>query len=299
MFELRQLECFVAVGEELHFGRAARRLHMTQPPLSRQVQLLEHEVGVQLLERTTRSVVLTPAGQAFLADARRLLRSAEAAMSNATRAARGEMTPVRLGFTSGASYEFLPKLLTKLGSPLPKVEILLRQMTSREQLEALRAREIDAGLFRPSDIEGEIGSEFRISCVAREKMLLAVPATHRLAKGRRPGITELEGEPFISFSRRDGNYFHKLVRSYFTQAGVNPQYVLQLSQLHSILALVSAGIGSSMLPESSQGLHYRGVVLRPAKERLPTAELHLVWRAGRENPSVDSVLQAALQLGRA
>ncbi|MDR3792294.1 MAG: LysR family transcriptional regulator [Terracidiphilus sp.] len=298
MFELRQLQCFVAVGEELHFGRAARRLNMTQPPLSRQIQLLEHALGVQLLERTTRSVLLTSAGRTFLSEARRLLRAAEAAMNNAMRAARGELAPVRLGFTSGASYDFLPRLLTKARSALPEVEFLLRQITSREQLEALRAREIDAGLLRAFDIEGEIGPEFRTACVVREKMLLVLPAGHRLAKGRLPGVADIEHEPFISYSQLHGNYFYRLVRSYFAQAGVTPHYVQQVSQLHSILALVSAGIGLSILPESSRNLHYRGVVLRSTRERLPSAELHLIWRSGNQISTVASLIQTALQLDR-
>ena len=287
----------MAVAEELHFGRAAERLHMTQPPLSRQVQLLEYELGVQLLERTTRSVLLTPAGKAFLLEATRLLRTAAAAAENVARVARGDSAPARLGFTAGASYEFLPKLLTRLRSSLPRLGIVLAQMKSSEQVEALRANEIDVGLFRASDIEEPLEPNMEATCVAREKMLLAIPRQHRLAKGRLPDLTQLENEPFISFSRRDGNYFYGLVGSFFRQAAIHPNYVLHVSQIHSILALVGAGIGLSMIPESSRGLHYRGVVLRSARQRLPQAELHIVWKKDSQNPSIPALVQLARQLG--
>src|SRR4051812_25157597 len=149
MFDLAQLRCFVAVAEELHFGRAAARLHMTQPPLSRQIQLLEHAVGVQLLERTSRSVRLTAAGATLQGDAVRILRLAQEAAQTAARAGHGEAGRVVIGYTAVSGYLLIPKLLAAAGRSLPGIDIVLEEMVSSEQLRALDAQRIDLGFLRP------------------------------------------------------------------------------------------------------------------------------------------------------
>ena len=280
MFDLRQLQCFIAVGEELHFGRAARRMHMTQPPFSRQIQLLEHDLQVQLLSRNSRSVRLTPAGRAFLNEAARILALVDSSRLSAQRAAHGDSGLIRLGFTAGSSYSFLPKLLARMNTSLKDVNVILSEMVTRQQTEALQVNVIDAGLQRMPPSEGAVET----ICVARERMMLAVPRGHKLAKGRLPGLGDLQGEPFITFSPADGQYFYQLIDGLFTSASISPRYVQHVSQIHSILALVSAGIGVAMVPESARMLHFTGSVLRQMKMHPVYAELYLVWRKDNENP---------------
>src|SRR5919206_4230100 len=147
MFDLNQLRCFVTVAEELHFGRAAARLNMTQPPLSRQIQVLEHIIDAPLLERTSRSVRLTPAGRTFLPEARRILRLAESAVASTKRIARGEAGSIAIGFTAASGYSFLPRLITASRSRFPDVDLVLKEMVTADQLEALAAHRIDVGLL--------------------------------------------------------------------------------------------------------------------------------------------------------
>lgn len=282
MIDLKQMQCFVAVAEELHFGRAARRMHMTQPPLSRHIQLLEHELQIQLLYRTSRSVRLTPAGKAFLQEAVRILAMVQSSSESARRIANGEAGLLRLGFTAGSSYSFLPKLLTRASSSMKDTHIALTEMVTRQQLEALESNTIDIGLQRmPMAQEG-----LETICVVRERMMLAIPKHHRLAKGRLPSLSDLRGEPFITFSPRDGHYFYQLIDELFASASIFPRYVQQVSQIHSILALVSAGLGVAMVPESAQMLHFSGSVLRHMKMQPVHADLHLVWNKDNDNPAL-------------
>ncbi|HEX6012495.1 MAG TPA: LysR substrate-binding domain-containing protein [Geminicoccaceae bacterium] len=283
MYELSQLRCFVAVAEDLHFGHAAARLHMTQPPLSRQVQLLEHALDVRLLERNSRSVRLTPAGRAFLPEARRILRLADEAALAAKRVARGEAGSVTIGFTAGASYDFVPRLVSLALAELPDVDLILKEMVSRDQLEALSSNRIDIGLVRlPVDRRG-----LELVCVAREPLLIGLPSSHPLATGRDPTIRDIDRQPFIMYSPGEGRYFYDLLASVFRSADVMPNYVQYISQTHTILALVSAGLGLALVPESARNLRFDGVVLRPIHLGPKTySELFLVWRRNNENPAL-------------
>ena len=300
MFELSQLRCFAAVAEELHFGRAAARLNMTQPPLSRQVQLLEHALGVGLFERTSRSVKLTPAGRAFHAEARRILDLAEGAGLAAKRVARGEAGSVTIGFTAAASYGFLPRLIAAARAEMPEVDLALKEMVTADQTEALSSGRIDLGLLRPP-IDRRGGVE--ALCVARERLLLAAPRGHPLAAGREPVIRDLDRQPLVMYSPVEGRYFHDLLAGLFQAAGVAPHHVQHISQAHTMLALVGAGIGVALVPEAARSLRFDGVVLRPL--RLPAkaaAELFAVWRRDNKNPALqvlrDRVLRGLAQDGR-
>ena len=288
MFELGQLRCFAAVAEELHFGRAAARLNMTQPPLSRQIQLLEHALGVALFERTSRSVRLTPAGRAFHAEARRVLDLAEGAGLAAKRVARGEAGSVTIGFTAAASYGFLPRLIAAARAEMPDVDLALKEMVTADQTEALSSGRID----RRGAAEAV--------CVARERLMLAVPRGHRLAAGREPSIADLDRQPLIMYSPVEGRYFYDLIAGLFQAAGVAPDHVQHISQAHTMLALVGAGIGAALVPEAARSLRFEGVVLRPL--RLPAeaaAELFAVWRRDNGNPALqvlrDRVLRGLAQ----
>lgn len=289
MFELSQLRCFVAVAEELHFGRAAARLNMTQPPLSRQIQLLEHALDVSLFERTSRSVRLTVAGQTFLPDARRILQLAEGAGLATRRAASGEAGRVTLGSTAAAAYGVLPRLLELVGTHLPGVDLVVREMVTAAQIEALGSGELDLGLVRAQYKRQVIETR----CIQREKLMLAVPDTHPLASGPAPSIADLHEQPLIMWSPIESRYFHDLVSGMFASARIAPRYRQYLSQTHTLLALVNAGFGVAVVPEAGRALNFEHVVLRPFREgTVPVAELYLAWRRDTPNPAVAAIVSA-------
>lgn len=215
MIELHQLRCFVAVAEELHFGRAARRLFMTQPPLSRQIQLLEHALGIALLERSSRQVSLTAAGERFLRDARHILEFSARAEQAAQRVAHGGAGRITLGFTAVSAYRMIPMLLAHAARALPDVDIELREMVSTVQIDALASRMLDAGFVRQRAARQPL--EYRL--VQREPMLVAVAEGAPLAACERIGPDELDRQPFIAYSPNEGKYFHDLISGLFANAG--------------------------------------------------------------------------------
>lgn len=270
------------MGEDLHFGHAARRLNMTQPPLSRQIQMLEYALNVQLLLRTSRSVELTAAGRAFLADARRILALAEKAASAAQRVSRGEAGLIKLGFTAASSYSFLPRLLAYVKSELKDVEVELSEMVTIQQMDAIRESRLDFGLVRPPVDEPGITSRR----IASERLLLALPRSHPFASGPLKSLKDLAGEPFITFSPVQGRYFYELIGDMLRRVNVSVKYVQYVSQVHSILALVSAGIGISIVPETAGKLHFEGAELRELSDPPTYAELHLAWNIENSNPAL-------------
>ncbi|SHM06520.1 transcriptional regulator, LysR family [Bradyrhizobium lablabi] len=290
MFDLSQLRCFVTVAEELHFGRAAARLNMTQPPLSRQIQVLEHIVEAPLLERTSRSVRLTPAGRSFLPEAKRILRLAESASQVARRIATGKAGSIKIGFTAATAYGFMPELVAACRTRLPEVDLSLKEMVSGDQLEALASGQIDVGLLRPPVAR----SEFASIRVVAEPLLAAVPEAHPLAAVEIVAPKDLDGQPFVMYSPYESRYFHDLLVTQFTRADILPRYVQHLSQIHSILAMVRAGLGLAVVPEAAASLNFRGVTLRPLRLRAPAlVELFLVWRREHENPLLPSLIEIA------
>jgi DNA-binding transcriptional LysR family regulator len=293
MFDLNQLRCFVTVAEELHFGRAAARLNMTQPPLSRQIQVLEHIVDAPLLERTSRSVRLTPAGRSFLPEARRILKLAESASQVARRIAMGKTGSLKLGYTAAAAYGYLPELIAACRARLPEVDFSLKEMVSGDQLEALTSGQIDAGLLRPPIGRPELATRR----VLAEPLLAAIPRKHPLASAAMLSIKDFDGQPFVMYSPYESRYFHDLLVALFTQADILPRYVQHLGQIHSILAMVRAGLGAAIVPAAAASLRIADVKLRPLKLRSPTpVELFLVWRRDCENPLLPSLIEIASEL---
>ncbi|CCE09603.1 putative transcriptional regulatory protein, LysR family [Bradyrhizobium sp. STM 3843] len=293
MFDLNQLRCFVTVAEELHFGRAASRLNMTQPPLSRQIQVLEHIIDAALLERTSRSVKLTPAGRSFLPEARRILKMAESAAQVARRIASGKSGSLKIGFTAAAAYGFMPELLAACRTRLPEADLSLSEMVSGDQIEALAFGQIDAGLLRPPIAR----PEFATKRVVAEQLLAAVPRRHRLASADSVSIKDFDGQPFIMYSPSEARYFHDLLVAQFMRAEVLPRYVQHLSQIHSILSMVRAGLGVAIVPEAASSLRIADVKLRPLKLRNATpVELFLVWRREHDNPLLPALVEIASSL---
>jgi DNA-binding transcriptional LysR family regulator len=296
MFDLNQLRCFVTVAEELHFGRAAARLNMTQPPLSRQIQVLEHIIDAPLLERTSRSVRLTPAGRSFLPEARRILKLAESASQVARRIALGKTGSLKIGFTAAAAYGYLPELIAACRARLSDVDFSLKEMVSGDQLEALASGQIDAGLLRPPIARPELATRR----VVAEPLLAAIPRKHPLAAAETVSIKDFDDQPFVMYSPYESRYFHDLLVALFTHADVLPRYVQHLSQIHSILAMVRAGLGVSIVPAAAASLKIADVKLRPLKLRTQTpVELFLVWRREYENPLLPSLIEIAGELAAA
>lgn len=291
MFELSQLRCFVAVAEELHFGRAAARLHMSQPPLSRQVQLLEHAVGALLLERSSRSVRLTAAGRVFLRDATSILRQAEHAAFNAARIASGKAGRVVIGHTAVTGYGLIPELLRAATVTLPDTEIVLMEMVSVLQMQSLAENVIDLAITRP--VAG--GEDLQWHRIWREPMQLVVPATHPLARKKQVALQDLQRQPLIMYSAHEGRYFHDKISALFAATGVQPEFVHHIGQTHTIMALVRAGLGLAVVPASAQQLRFENVVFKRLWRQDVHAEVHMAWRTDSHNPALDAVRGFAIE----
>jgi DNA-binding transcriptional LysR family regulator len=280
--ELHQLRCFVAVAEELHFGRAAIRMHMTQPPLSRQVQLLERALGIQLFERNNRSVRLTAAGAGFLRDARHILAFSDQAADGARRLARGEAGSLTLGFTAVSAYQMIPQLLARAQEQLPGLQFTLREMVSSAQLEALAAHRIDVAFVRQiNDADGLDGQ-----LISREPLLVVVPHNHPLARETAIAVSALDQQPFVMYAPDEGRYFYDCIAGLFALSGVKPRYVYHLGQTHTVVSMVKAGLGLAIVPASAAQLHSEGLVFRPLLDAQLHAELYMVSRHDNDNPAL-------------
>lgn len=290
MIGFTQLRCFVAVATELHFGRAALLLHMTQPPLSRQIQLLEDHLGVVLLQRTSRSVSLTPAGTAFLGEARKLLEQSERAVQVARRAANMLSGSVTIGFMGSAAYSFIPKLAELAQIELPNIDVIFREMTTRDQWEALPFGRIDLGIIRPGPKhEGQ-----ESICIDKGDLALAVSRNHPLASRRQVvALKQLEDLPFIMYSPV-GWYFHDLLMAMFERAKVKPRYVQFMDQTHAILSLVSAGMGVAIVPEDARNACFENVVFKPIQSQTQY-ESHAIWRVDDYDPAISAVRELVLR----
>lgn len=293
MFDFSQLRCFAAVAEELHFGRAAARLNMTQPPLSRQIQVLERVLDVQLLERTSRTVRLTAAGRSFLPEAQRILRLAETATHVTRQVAAGRAGVLKFGFTAASAYDFLPRLVTAFRRALPDVTLALREMVSKDQIEELLAGRIDAALVRPPVTHPDL---IAVRALA-EPLVAALPAGNPLAL--RDGLTpaDLGREPLIGYAPNEARYFHDLVLGLLAEAEIRPPMVQQLTQIHSILALVRASLGIALVPAAAERLRFEGVVFRPLALPAPRpVELLLAWRRDADDPLIAQLVSIVAEM---
>ncbi|WP_244647625.1 LysR substrate-binding domain-containing protein [Sphingomonas sp. CFBP 13728] len=284
MFELSQLRCFVAAAEELHFGRAAQRLNMTQSPLSRQIQLLERILDVTLLERTSRQVSLTPAGRVFLIEARRIVRLSESAALSARRVAKGDAGRVAIGFTAVSGYNLVPQIVAQARASLPNIDLELREMVTTDQVDALLTGLIDIGFVRPPLDR----HEFNTVCVQVEPLVVALPAGDSRQAKAVLELSDFDGLPLIMYARQGAGYFHQMLIGLFDAAGVSPHYVQHVTQIHSMLGLVHAGLAAAIVPESASGLHMNDVQFRRlATEPEKPVELHMAWRRDNSNPALE------------
>ncbi|MFI5780584.1 LysR substrate-binding domain-containing protein [Nocardia sp. NPDC051570] len=284
MLSLEQVRGFVAVAEEGNFRRAAQRLRMTQPPLSRRIQKLERDIGVPLLDRTQRQVALTPAGAVFLTEARRLLALAEAAPSTARLVAAGHTGTVRIGFTATAGFGFLGPFLNRISAALPAVELILGEQVSAVQFDELASGRLDLALARPPFDHAEFDGRL----VHREPLMLAVPTTHRLATADPIPVRELAGQRMLVYAPGPARYFAELMTRVL--AGVSYDPADRLTQVHTMLALVAASRGLALVPETARHLHPDGVRYRPLAGVSDRAELYAVWRRRPANPALRRVV---------
>lgn len=287
MIELNQLRCFVAVAEELHFGRAAKRLFMTQPPLSRQIQLLEHALGVCLLERTNRHVSLTDPGRTFLRDARLILEFSEQAQATVKRVEKGEMGRLMMGFTAVSGYWQIPQIIALATQKLPDITLILKEMVSSAQLQALAARTLDIGFVRQPVPLFPLTYQ-RVLC---EPLCVALPPASPLAAKARLRLRDFAGLPFIMYSATEGKYFYDCVAGLFAGANVVPHYVQHCSQTHTILGLVRAGVGLAIVPDSARHLGFPGLEFRPLSHPDAIAEIYMAWRQDSDTPALSAFRQ--------
>lgn len=287
--ELRHLRYFVAVAEELHFGRAAARLHVAQPPLSRQIQLLERELGISLFIRRNRRIELTTAGQVFLEGAHQTLASADIAVRDAQRAARGEIGRLALGFVGSATYSVLPALLRSFRMRYPTVELDLQTMTTQQQVTAFQKRSIQIGILRPPVGERMLA----LQTVAYEPLVVVLPESHPLAHSEHVALAALAGEPLILYPRADGPGVRDAIVGQCLQAGFTPRIVQEAAEMTTIAGLVAGGIGIALVLASTEHLHSWGVAYRPVDGDIPSWELALAWRQDDTSAIVRAFLSAA------
>lgn len=294
--ELRHLRYFVTVAEELHFGRAAQKLHISQPPLSMQIRALENELGVTLLNRTQRHVSLTQAGNSLLGEARHILARVEQAVLTTKRAGRGEIGELAIGFISVADYNVLPVVLREFRRRFPLVKLTLRESTTDAQIRDLAAGRIDVGFVLPPINEPSLESV----PILREPLIAALPERHPLA--RKPGklaLEKLKDAPFILFPRPNAPGLYDDVVSCCKAAGFSPRVEQEAIQMQTIVSLVSAELGVALIPASLTNLRRTGVTYKSLQGGSPLTEIHLVWRHGDDLPALRVFVDVALQTANA
>jgi DNA-binding transcriptional LysR family regulator len=281
----------MAVAEERHFGRAALRLRMAQPPLSRQIQALERELGFVLFQRTRRGVELTPAGTAFLDGARRVFAETDRAVIEARRANSGEVGRLAVGYLSSLAYSGLTRLLRAFREQAPQVELALRELPPQEQLEALKQGRLDIGFVRGPIEDPTIAYER----VRKERLFVAMPPDHPLATRTRIPLEVLSGEPFVVFPRARATAFFDSIMALCRSAGFTPR-IVQDAPLLDVVSLVAAGFGVAILPESLRDVNRPDIVLLPIIGS-PTIDLLAAWMLGNASPAVRIFLETMRKVG--
>ncbi|MEM6253350.1 MAG: LysR family transcriptional regulator [Cyanobacteria bacterium P01_D01_bin.156] len=284
--ELRHLRYFLAVADELHFGRAALRLQMAQPPLSQQIKQLETELGVQLFARTRRRVSLTAAGTVFQKEAKLLLTQLQQAVTKTQQAERGEVGSLAISFVSSAMYSLLPSYLTRFRQQYPQVEIILHELSTQEQIQGLLENRLDIGFMRPPVEHKTLKSQ----SVLQESLIAALSINHRLAKEKQISISDLQKDSFVLFPRPKASHLYDQILSFCQQNGFSPNVVQQAIQMQTILSLVTAEMGVAIVPESLGNLQRRGVCFTPFIEPTPRSEVVMVWRQDQAVPVIDAFI---------
>ncbi|MGE9552057.1 LysR family transcriptional regulator [Erwinia amylovora] len=277
--ELRHLRYFIAVAEELHFGRAAQRLNISQPPLSQQIQILELQIGARLFARTNRSVKLTAAGVQFLTDARQIMQSVSTAADKAARLHRGEEGELRVGFTSSAPFiTAVSDALFTFRQRYPGVYIRMQEINTRQQIEPLNEGRLDLGVMRNTPLPETLDHQLML----REPLFAVVHHAHRLAQRETISVTDLDGEPFVFFDPQVGTALYSETLSLLQRYDISPAIAQEVGEAMTILGLVATGLGVSILPASFRRARLEEVSWIPLQEEDAWSEVWLVWSKRHE-----------------
>jgi DNA-binding transcriptional LysR family regulator len=291
MTDIRQLRYFTVLAETLHFGRAADQLHITQPPLSRQIAALEAELGIALLTRTSRSVSLTLAGEQFYRHAKALLADLDTAVRTAQATARGERGELRLSFTMSAAWSLLPALVKAYSDARSQVELRLDETLPRDLAQALDSGAADFGIAFP----GQPSDQLRYLPLRREPLCAVLPSAHPLAALERLDVAQLAAADFVSFPRSTAPALHDALIDCCRQGGFSPRIRLETHLQQTIVNLVAEGLGVSLVPDSMRRMRLDGAVFRPLLSS-PQIEQGLYWSADNANPCLDGFLDCAKDL---
>lgn len=292
--EFRQLQYFKAVAEELNFSRAARRLNIAQPPLTRQIRSLERELGVELFYRTNRRVELTEAGNIFLVEAQRILEQIEQSALIAQRASRGEIGKLVVAFEGSSAYDIVPTSLKTYRERFPNVELVVLGMTTGEQVQALHERQIGVGFVVPP-LRGK-EKEIAIESVMQEPLVLALPEHHPLAKQERVKVRSLANEPFIMALHDSGCGLYDRVIAVCRRAGFSPRVRQEVNEMQVMLGFVAADLGIAILSASVRQFQRPGVVYRQLQPASPEVALAVIWRKDERSPALQAFLEVVREL---
>jgi DNA-binding transcriptional LysR family regulator len=291
--ELRHLRAFVAVADELHFGRAAANLHMAQPPLSQLIRRLEAELGLELFHRNRRRVELSQAGADLVPSAREAVAAAKRVAERAAEVADGRAGALTIGFVGSAAAGTLPEIVRRVRADAPGLRLTLRELTSARQQVALRDGSIHAGLLR----ERPTGAGLRSAMIEDEPLLAALPAGHRLCARRQVSVADLADEPWVLFPRAEGPVFFDRIAALCRQAGFTPRIEQEAIYMPTIVNLVSAGLGVSLVPAAMRDVAPAGLELRGVREPDARIPLVLAWRDQSAGPALRRFLALAAGYG--
>jgi DNA-binding transcriptional LysR family regulator len=292
MIDVRQLRYFQAVAEELHFGRAAARLAIAQPALSRQIQQIEAELGTPLLRRTQRRVELLPAGALLLERSRAIQQELARTLTDVRRTGTGELGRLSLGFIHSSTYGLLPSIIGRFRKLYPGIELELHELPITAQHAALLRGTIDIGLLRVQAAPAEL----EVLPVMPDPFVLALPAKHPLAGRSRVRLKEVAGDPFVMFGKAEAPLFHARVQAMCEQAGFAPRVVQHATQIHTVVGLVGAGLGVAVVPASGRNLHPRQVRFVGISDKTEPVHVALAWRRGQETPAMLSFRKVTLEV---
>ncbi|GGX67265.1 LysR family transcriptional regulator [Tateyamaria omphalii] len=284
--ELKQLRIFLAVAEELHFGRASERLHMAQPALSAQVRTLESRLGVKLFERTTRTVSLTRAGEVFLPEAKATIAQAEAAEAAARAIGGGGGDLLKIGGVDSATAGILPQVIRAFRRAHSTVEVKIFELLSAPALHGLSNRSLDIAFVRVPPKEEFLAHRFVFS----EPIMVALPADHPAATDTEVTLDTVAAEPLVIPTRSHRPILFDVIHNHFVQAGLTPRILQEANERHMIIAMVAAGLGVSLVPHWVSQFQRPDVVYRPLKGGGPMVDVHVAWRRGETLAAVDSFL---------
>jgi DNA-binding transcriptional LysR family regulator len=299
--ELRHLRYFLAVAEELHFGRAAEKLHISQPPLSQQIQQLESMLGFQLFHRTKRNVQLTEAGQVFLEETQQIFKQLEEAIEKGRQTNRGETGRLAVGFVSSAVYKILPPILRRFRTSVAGVSLELHELTSDRQIQWLQEGKLDIGFVRPPIAR----ADFEIAAMFQEPLIVALPESHSLCDSfecletrnrAKISLSLLANESFIIFPRPVAPELYDRIIALCQQANFSPKVVQEAIQMQTIVSLVAADMGIAIVPASIQNLQRTGVIYKSISETTPTSAIAAIWRKNKRSATIDRFVEVVREI---